>query len=228
MCRRRATRWIRAAAAVAALTPAAAPAAAPLATEHEQALYAIGVRVGRSLEGFRLDEAELEFVERGMADVALGREVLVNEHALQDRIDSLLRQRREIALAGERAAAEAFLERAAEAEGAVRTGSGLVFSELRPGTGRSPGPDDVVKIHYHGRTRDGSVFDSSVERGLPTVFSLSRVMPCWREGIQRMRVGGKGQVVCPAELAFGDKGQEPRVAGGAAVSYEIELLAIGR
>jgi len=208
------------------LTAAVAAGAAEIASERDQTLYAIGARLGRSLAPFALSEGELELVLRGLRDAVLGRELAVNETAQQDRIDALLRERRLVSLPAERAAGAALLAQAAREPGAVRTPSGLVMVALREGSGPSPGPADVVRLHYHGRLRDGNVFDSSVERGAPLEVAMARALPCWREGLLRMRVGGKSRLVCPAELAFGARGDPPRVAGDAAVVYEIELLAI--
>jgi FKBP-type peptidyl-prolyl cis-trans isomerase len=199
---------------------------ARLASEREQTLYAIGVRLGRSLAPFALAEGELELVLRGLSDTVLGREIAVNELALQPRIDALREERREAAGEAERTASAAFLARAAGEPGAVRTDSGLVFVELRAGEGRAPALGDRVRVHYHGRLRDGNVFDSSVERGASVQLAVANALPCWREALLRMRVGGKSRLACPAELALGAKGDPPRVAGGAAVVYEIELLEI--
>jgi FKBP-type peptidyl-prolyl cis-trans isomerase FkpA len=102
----------------------------------------------------------------------------------------------------------------------------MVFVALREGTGGAPAPGDRVRIHYHGRLRDGNVFDSSVERGASVQVPVAGALACWREGLLRMRVGGKSRLFCPASLAYGSAGDPPRVAGGAAVSYEIELLGI--
>ncbi|HEY8155848.1 MAG TPA: FKBP-type peptidyl-prolyl cis-trans isomerase [Myxococcota bacterium] len=210
----------------AALAAGLHAAAGEIESERDQTLYAIGARLGRSLAPFALSEAELEMVLRGLRDAVLGRELAVNETAQQDRIDALLGQRRSVSLAAEREASAALLARAAQEPGAERTPSGLVLLTLREGSGRSPAPSDRVQIHYHGRLRDGNVFDSSVERGAPVEVAIPRALPCWREALLRMRVGGKSRATCPAELAHGAKGDPPRVAGDAAVVYEIELLAI--
>jgi len=223
MTRRRAATALLLTAAVAA--GGSAPAS-EIASERDQTLYAIGVRLGRSLAPFALSESELEMLLRGLRDAVLGRGLAVNETAQQGRIDALLSERRSVSLAAERAASAGFLEQAARETGAVRTPSGLVLVALREGSGPSPGPADEVRLHYHGRLRDGNVFDSSVDRGVPLEVAMARALPCWREGLLRMRVGGKSRLVCPADLAFGARGDPPRVAGGAAVVYEIELLAI--
>jgi FKBP-type peptidyl-prolyl cis-trans isomerase len=212
--------------AIAAVAAAALAWASELTSEQDQTLYAVGVRLGRSLSPFMLSQSELETVLLGVRDAALGRELAVNETARQGQIDALLRERRAPALAAEREASAEFLAGAARAPGAVRTPSGLVMRALRAGSGPTPQAGDSVRLHYHGRLRDGNVFDSSVERGVPAQVALARALPCWREALLLMHAGGKSELVCPAELAYGASGDPPRVAGGAAVVYEIELLSI--
>ena len=97
---------------------------------------------------------------------------------------------------------------------------------MTPGNGASPKASDTVKVHYHGTLRDGAVFDSSVDRGTPAEFPLGRVIPCWIEGVQKMKVGGKSKLVCPANLAYGDRGAPPKIQPGAALAFDVELLEI--
>jgi len=85
-----------------------------------------------------------------------------------------------------------------------------------------------VKVHYHGTLRDGTVFDSTVATGTPATFPLDRVIPCWQEGIVRMKVGGKSQLVCPPQIAYGDHGFPPTIPGGAALEFEVELVDVVR
>ncbi len=120
-----------------------------------------------------------------------------------------------------------YLATAAQEEGAVRTETGLVYRILTPGTGPSPAATDTVRVHYHGTLPNGSVFDSSVDRGQPASFPLDRVIPCWTEGMQRMRVGGKAKLVCPAGLAYGERGAGGVIPPGSPLAFEIELLGIG-
>ena len=222
-----AARWWGGAALLSALWAPPAPAQAPLASELEKTLYALGVRCGNELVDFALEEAEVEAVARGLRDAALRRAVAVNEGAFRTAIDELRGERRPLAIAREHQRAEEFVARAAASEGALPLSNGALYFELRPGTGASPRASDRVQVHFHGRLADGSVFDSSVERGVPRQLSLSRMFPCWREGVQRMRVGGKSRLVCPPDTAYGDEGT-PRVPRGAALDLEIELLAILR
>jgi FKBP-type peptidyl-prolyl cis-trans isomerase len=119
-------------------------------------------------------------------------------------------------------------EEGTEGGGEARRSSGLEITELRAGSGESPTATSVVKVHYHGTFADGSVFDSSVERGKPARFPLSRVIPCWTEGLQQMRVGGKSRLVCPPEIAYGARGTPPRIPPNATLTFEVELIEIVR
>jgi FKBP-type peptidyl-prolyl cis-trans isomerase FkpA len=120
----------------------------------------------------------------------------------------------------------AYLEKAASEQGAVKTASGLVYKDLTVGTGASPTASDVVKVNYRGTLIDGTEFDSSYKRNEPAQFPLNRVIPCWTEGVQRMKVGGKARLVCPSAIAYGDAGSPPVIPGGATLVFEIELLDI--
>ena len=102
----------------------------------------------------------------------------------------------------------------------------MVITTLKPGTGPSPKATDKVKVHYHGTLTDGTVFDSSVQRGQPATFALNSVIKCWTEGVQQMKVGGKSRLVCPADVAYGDRGAPPRIKPGATLVFEVELLEI--
>ena len=119
------------------------------------------------------------------------------------------------------------LAMAAAEAGAVVTASGLVFLSLQEGTGPSPGATDKVKVHYRGTFPDGREFDSSYKRNQPASFPLNGVIKCWTEGLQRMKVGGKARLTCPAAIAYGERG-----AGGglippnAVLRFDVELLGI--
>jgi FKBP-type peptidyl-prolyl cis-trans isomerase len=108
----------------------------------------------------------------------------------------------------------------------VRTESGLEITELKPGDGDQPTRDNVVEVHYHGTFEDGKVFDSSVDRGTPATFPLTRVIKCWTEGVSLMRVGGKSRLVCPPAIAYGARGAPPRIPPNATLIFEVELLKI--
>jgi FKBP-type peptidyl-prolyl cis-trans isomerase FkpA len=126
----------------------------------------------------------------------------------------------------QKALSAAFLAKAAGEAGAQKTESGLVYRELRPGAGESPKATDTVKVNYRGTLVDGTEFDSSYKRGEAAQFPLNGVIKCWTEGVQKMKVGGKSQLVCPSDIAYGDDGR-PGIPGGATLVFEIELLQIG-
>jgi FKBP-type peptidyl-prolyl cis-trans isomerase FkpA/FKBP-type peptidyl-prolyl cis-trans isomerase FklB len=218
-------RWLAALALLLLLAPAPAAAAEPR-TEDEKALYAIGLSLADRLVPFALSAAELEFVQAGLADGALGRERKLDPRAYAPRIQALRQARVAVVAAAEKKAGEAFLARAAAEPGAKKTASGLIVTTLKPGTGATPKPTDKVKVHYHGTLPDGTVFDSSVQRGQPATFPLNGVIRCWTEGLQLMKAGGKSRLVCPSDLAYGDRGAPPRIKPGATLVFEVELLEI--
>ncbi len=123
-------------------------------------------------------------------------------------------------------AGAAFAEKAAKEKGAVKTSSGLVYKSLKDGTGAKPSASSTVQVNYRGTLIDGTEFDASAKHGGPVTFPLNGVIPCWREGLQRMKVGERARLVCPSELAYGDQGQG-EIPPGATLVFEVELLAMG-
>jgi len=121
---------------------------------------------------------------------------------------------------------DAVLAAAAKEPGATQTASGLVYRVLKDGTGASPKATDLVKVHYRGTFPDGREFDSSYKRNEPTEFPLNQVIPCWTEGVQRMKVGGKAKLTCPSAIAYGARGAGNVIPPNATLLFEVELLAI--
>ncbi|WP_370628486.1 FKBP-type peptidyl-prolyl cis-trans isomerase [Acidovorax sp. sif1233] len=114
----------------------------------------------------------------------------------------------------------------ARVQGPVTTASGLVYESLKEGTGESPKATDTVKVHYKGTFLDGKEFDSSYKRGEPTEFPLNRVIPCWTEGVQRMKPGGKAKLTCPAAIAYGERGAGGVIPPNSTLNFEIELISV--
>ena len=131
-----------------------------------------------------------------------------------------------LALMANSHAADATLDAAAKEPGAVVTASGLVFRSLKDGTGDSPKASDKVKVNYRGTFPDGKEFDSSYKRNEPIVFGLNQVIKCWTEGVQRMKVGGKAKMTCPATIAYGERGAGGVIPPNATLLFEVELLGI--
>ena len=118
------------------------------------------------------------------------------------------------------------IAKAAAEKGAVKTESGMVYQSLTEGKGASPKATDTVQVHYKGTFPDGKEFDSSYKRGQPTEFPLNRVIKCWTEGVQRMKVGGKAKLTCPPSLAYGEKGAGGVIPPNATLQFEVELISI--
>jgi FKBP-type peptidyl-prolyl cis-trans isomerase FkpA/FKBP-type peptidyl-prolyl cis-trans isomerase FklB len=204
-----------------------ARAAAPeLKTDDQKTLYALGLAMSQSLSSFKLTDAELDLVKAGLSDGVLNRQKKVDLETFGPKIQELAKARTTAAAEDEKKSSQAFLEKAAAAKGVVKTASGLVYSEITPGTGDQPKATDKVKVHYEGKLIDGTVFDSSIQRGQPVSFGLDQVIPCWTEGLQRMKVGGKSKLVCPSNIAYGDHGAPPKIKPGATLVFEVELLEI--
>jgi FKBP-type peptidyl-prolyl cis-trans isomerase FkpA len=206
----------------------AAPQSTPanaLQTDDQKILYTLGQILGRDIESARLSEQEMASVLLGISDSALHRPAKVNIDQYGPMLQAFMDGHIKAAAAVELKESEAFLEEQAKVQGAVRTPSGIILREITPGTGDTPTAQDTVKVHYHGTLRDGSVFDSSVNRGQPATFRLNQVIPCWTEGVQHIKVGGKTRLVCPPNLAYGADGR-PGIPGNAVLTFEVELLEI--
>jgi len=204
--------------------PAVAAAPAPLTTDEQKTVYALGLMMGQSISMFNLTPAELELVKRALSDAAAGKPA-VELSEWGPKIQPLATSRSAAVAVKEKASSAAYLAKCAAEPGAVKTESGLVYREVKAGTGASPKATDTVKVHYRGTLVNGTEFDSSYKRNEPAQFPLNGVIKCWTEGVQRMKVGGKSTLVCPSDLAYGDQGR-PSIPGGATLTFDIELLDI--
>ena len=207
-------------------TTASAGAAGAPQTEEQKTFYALGRAMGRSVQVFELAPDELEFVKQGLADQATNKPSDISIETYGPKIQELARTRSTKRAEKEKVAGAAFLEKAAKEPGAEKLPSGVVVKVTEPGTGASPAATDTVKVHYEGTLENGTVFDSSKKRGQPATFALNQVIPCWTEGVQKLKVGGKAVLTCPAAAAYGDRGAPPNIPGGATLKFEVELLGI--
>lgn len=194
-------------------------------TDEEKTVYSLGLSIYGSLGQFDLSPAEMTLVKQALTDAAAHKPA-VDLSTYGPKIQELQQARSSRVAGREKASSSDFLVKAASEPGAVKTDSGLIYRELRAGTGESPQASDTVKVNYRGTLVNGSEFDSSYKRNEPAEFPLRGVIRCWTEGVQKMRIGGKAQLVCPSDLAYGDQGR-PGIPGGATLVFEIELLSIG-
>ena len=196
-----------------------------LETDKDKTLYALGIALGANIQPFALSAAEFSIVESGIRDSVLGSEPRVDMEVYGPLIQALANSRAAAGSTAEKQASGAFLAEMAQEAGAEQSTSGVIYIPITVGTGSSPTATDTVRVHYHGTLRDGTVFDSSRQRGEPISFPLNGVIPCWTEGVQKMMIGGKSKLVCPSDTAYGDAGQGP-IPGGATLVFEVELLGI--
>ena len=196
------------------------------ANDDQKTLYALGLAISQSLGTFSLSEAELDMVKNGLTDGVLKRPPKADLQTFGPKIQQLQQSRVALVAEGEKKAGAAFLTKAASEKGATKTESGIVITTIKPGTGAVPKATDTVKVHYHGTLADGTVFDSSIKRGEPATFPLNKVIKCWTEGVQQIKVGGKSRLVCPSNLAYGDGGSPPIIKPGSTLVFEVELLEI--
>jgi FKBP-type peptidyl-prolyl cis-trans isomerase FkpA len=194
--------------------------------DDQKTLYALGLAISQSLGTFSLSEAELDMVKNGLTDGVLKRSPKADLQTFGPKIQQLQQARLALVAEGEKKAGAAFLTKAASEKSSTKTESGIVITPIKPGTGATPKATDTVKVHYHGTLTDGTVFDSSVKRGEPATFPLDKVIKCWTEGVQQIKVGGKSRLVCPSNLAYGDAGSPPVIKPGSTLVFEVELLEI--
>ncbi len=214
-----------AAAVLATACSAQAPAKGAPKTDDEKTIYAVGVAIQKSLEPFSLSPVEVELVVAGLRDAAAGKpEVKLEEK--QAAIQKLVMDRRAAQGATLIKQGEGYLEKAAKEKGAVKAASGLIYIPIKEGTGASPTAASTVKVNYEGKLVDGKVFDASAKHGGPATFPLNGVIPCWTEGMQMLKVGGKARLVCPSALAYGDRGAGGEIPPGATLDFEVELVEI--
>ncbi len=173
-----------------------------------------------------LSETELTEVMAGFMDAVQDKKLKVTPAETMPKVDQFLKERQKARGEQEAAKGKKYLDEQAAAPGAQKQPSGLIYFELQAGTGAQPAATDTVKVHYRGTFPDGKEFDSSYKRNEPTEFPLNRVIPCWTEGVPRMKPGGKAKLTCPSAIAYGSRGAGGVIPPNATLLFEVELLAI--
>ena len=193
------------------------------ASEDEKTIYIVGIAMGRSATTLDVTAKELRFLQAGIDDQVSGRPARVSVEAYAPKVEELATRRAAASVSKREAEGKAAVAAAAGEPGAIKTKSGLVLRTLKAGTGRNPKSTDKVKVFYRGTFPNGVVFDSSTT-GDPVELVLAGTIPCWAEGLKRMKVGEKAKLVCPPTLAYGDNGNPPTMPGHATLIFEIDLV----
>jgi FKBP-type peptidyl-prolyl cis-trans isomerase FkpA len=207
-------------------TPLPAVSTAAAGAPDEATLYALGVSIAKPLAGFSLTPSEAQSVMKGVADALADKASDVDLEAVRPKIRALSEARAAVRLEKEKARGKIFREEAAKAPNAVVWPSGLIYTEIKAGTGDSPSASDTVKVNYRGILVDGTEFDSSDKKSGPASLGVNRVIRCWTEALQKMKAGGKARLVCPSEIAYGDRGATTAIPPGATLVFDVELLEV--
>lgn len=193
--------------------------------------YALGADIGSNLKRQEID-VDPKLLAAGIADAVAGKSALstnqIREVMMEFRNQMMakMQAKQEEESKKALAAGEAFLATNAKKDGVKTTASGLQYKVVKAGSGKSPTASDTVKVHYHGTLPDGTVFDSSVDRGEPVTFPVNGVIPGWTEALQLMKVGDKWQLVIPSKLAYGEQEAGDKIAPNSVLVFDVELLGI--
>lgn len=206
-----------------------------ITSEVEKSSYALGINMGQSVKQFPFELSKEALIE-GFSDMVNDSEMKISQEeygklmqALQEKMQKAQQAQTDAMKdmsSGNLTAQQEFIEKNAKEAGVETTESGLQYQIINDGDGAMPSKEDTVRVHYTGTLLDGTVFDSSVERGQPAEFGVGQVIAGWTEALQNMKVGSKHKLFIPAELAYGDRGAGQHIAPGSMLIFEVELLDI--
>lgn len=190
--------------------------------------YAWGLAMGMQLKGMGVEEIEYDAFKDGVKVAFDGGTPVVSPEEAQKLINDYLEGLQKKAAEAATTEAKAFLDENATKEGVKVTASGLQYKVLKEGEGEQPGAEDEVTVHYTGKLLNGTVFDSSVNRGEPATFPLNRVIPGWTEGVQLMKEGAKYEFFIPSDLAYGPQGIPNVIPPHSTLIFEVELIKVNK
>ena len=194
--------------------------------EMDSLSYSLGILLGQNLQSQGFDKIDEQSLVEGIHDMLAGNEPKFGMEEANTIIQQYMEKKQAAQYEGNIAEGKAFLETNAQREEVKVTPSGLQYEVLTEGTGAKPGATDKVTVHYHGMLIDGTVFDSSVERGQPATFGVNQVIKGWTEALQMMPEGSKWKLYIPSDLAYGPRGAGPKIGPYATLIFEVELLKV--
>ncbi|HNQ13176.1 MAG TPA: FKBP-type peptidyl-prolyl cis-trans isomerase [Bacteroidia bacterium] len=193
--------------------------------KNDSVSYSLGISIGNNLQQSGFDQLNFELVKKGMSDTYAGSGAM-DINAANGIVQGYMQAKKSESANKNKAEGDKFLAETKKKDGVKSTESGLLYEVLKVGTGEKPGPTDKVKTHYHGTLIDGTVFDSSVDRGEPISFPVNGVIAGWTEALQMMPVGSKWKLYIPGNLAYGERGAGGSIGPNATLIFEVELLEI--
>ncbi len=202
------------------------PAAVAAVQAIDSVAYSFGIMIGQNFKQDGIEDLDARSLARGIRDVLKGKDLQISENEAVNLANQFRTEQKNKIAMKNLEEGKAFLAANAENEGVVTLPSGLQYKIVKEGNGAIPTAADKVKTHYHGMLIDGTVFDSSVERGEPITFPVGGVIKGWQEALQLMPVGSKWQVYIPSELAYGARGAGEAIKPNATLVFDVELLDI--
>jgi FKBP-type peptidyl-prolyl cis-trans isomerase FklB len=196
------------------------------AQQMDQISYSLGVLLGQNLQQQGIDKVDAATLAKAITDVLEGKPLQIEAAEANRLVQSHIQAQQSKKFEGNIAAGQAFLAENAKREGVITLPSGLQYEIMKAGTGRKPLASEKVTVHYHGTLTDGTVFDSSVDRGQPATFGVTQVIQGWVEALQLMPEGSKWKLFIPYNLAYGERGAGPKIGPYSTLVFEVELLKI--
>jgi len=197
-----------------------------LSNEMDSVSYSLGLNVAKNVQAQGLEEINIDALIKAFNDVYDGNDPMLNEMEAGQCLQSYFQRAQLAQTSASKEAGETFLAQNKTKDGVVTTESGLQYEIITEGSGEKPGLEDKVTTHYHGTLMDGTVFDSSVDRGEPVSFPVNGVIPGWTEALQLMSIGSKWKLYIPSELAYGERGAGGAIGPNEALIFEVELISI--
>jgi FKBP-type peptidyl-prolyl cis-trans isomerase FklB len=201
---------------------------AKLQNDLDSVSYSLGVSIGQNLKMNGLADVNSAAFARGIEDFLKDEKTLIEPFMADQIINNYIMGMRTKESEKNIKESEDFLAQNSKKAGVQTTPSGLQYEMIEKGTGASPDENDMVTVHYTGKTINGNVFDSSVERGEPVTFGVNQVIPGWTEGLQMMQEGGKARFYIPSELGYGERGAGPDIPPHSALIFDVELISVER